>query len=134
MSAQLIRESWEFQTNFHRTSSLRSILYLMMYLRSLTAALLSAMNDIDGTVPDIETALDSGKESLDALKTSLVAIKKTLDNGKERLNNIVDKIDSIDDEKSLAGFVRSLSFFAPSDFWRIVEFTRRRYRMSRLVR
>ena len=74
-----------------------------------------AMNDIDGTVPDIETALDSGKESLDALKTSLVAIKKTLDNGKERLNNIVDKIDSIDDEKSLAGFIESLSF-APSDF------------------
>ena len=73
-----------------------------------------AMNDIDGTVPDIENALDSGKESLDALKTSLVAINKTLDNGKERLNNIVEKIDDIDDEKSLAGFIESLSF-APDD-------------------
>ena len=73
-----------------------------------------AMNDIDGTVPDIETALDSGKESLDALKASLAAIKKTLDNGKERLNDIIEKIDDIDDEKSLAGFIESLSF-APSD-------------------
>ncbi len=73
-----------------------------------------AMNDIDGTVPDIETALDSGKESLDALKTSLVSINKTLDNSKERMNKIVEKIDSIDDEKSLVGFIESLSF-APSD-------------------
>ena len=73
-----------------------------------------AMNDADGTIPDIEAALDSGKDSLDALKTSLLSINTSLDNGKDRLNEIIEKIDNIEDEESLTDFIESLSF-APSD-------------------
>lgn len=69
----------------------------------------SAMNNVDGNVPDIETALDTGMDSLTALKNALLGINTTLENGKSRLNNILDKIDDISDEQSLMNFVDSLT-------------------------
>ena len=72
------------------------------------------MNQIDGNVPDVETALDNGKTSLDTLKTALLGINTTLENGKERLTTILGKIDTINDENSLVSFIDSLSY-APDE-------------------